>query len=85
MSISGYVTMSFCRIDSQKIAVESAFTVSLVEVTALSVNNETYPVYGVSGETQVDYGVKFAMLALMPPFQYGNNDLRFTVRLTYSG
>jgi hypothetical protein len=70
------------KIDS-KISVESAFVVALVEVTAISVNNMTYPIYGVSGETQVSYGIKFAMLALTPPFQFGNNELAFSVRLTY--
>lgn len=55
-----------------------------MDLVSVTVNNETYPMYGLDAFEQVLYGIRFSMIALMPPFTMGSNDLLFTVRITYS-
>lgn len=66
------------------IQVESAFTVTAVDVMDVAVNNQTYPAYGVDNVAQTYFGVQFSMIALIPPFQIDANLLEFQVQVTYS-
>ena len=61
------------------IQVESAFIVTSVDVADASVNNQTYPAYGLDNFVQTYFGVQFSMIALIPPFHFDSNTIQFDV------